>query len=742
VLTLAALAGAVAGVTFAWRIVARARTAAAIAAVELETYRGILGQLPDTAVIVFDADLRFTRVKGEALAAHGWSREELLGRTILDIVPPDQAAPRVKGMRAALAGETCAFEWPAVRGGAVYRVELAPLRDTSGAIHRGIMVIRDVTEQHDLGVELECSRGFLATALEQLAEPVVVVGADGAIRVANAAARLAHGIDPEIVVEPVDWIERFGLGGAGSDLTALERLPLFRALQGESIREEAVSVTTADGVLRRLLVTAGPVIAHDGQRLGAVLATNDVTERHAAEEALRAGEERYRSVVQGVRDIVFQTDLAGNWTFLNDAFERHTGRSVAASLGRPSWESIHPDDRVAHAVSFQSLVEGRKDADASTYRYLTASGEVRWIEVRAHLLRGHSGGLAGVTGVLEDVTAGVRARQYEDAERAVLARLAVTTKPEEGLPAVLETLARQLEWDAAELWTQDGDHLSRAYAWRGTLAKGDDGVDDIRLEVGEGLPGQVWARRRPVWCADVSSDPSCRRGVAAVADGLRSAVAFPLARGTSVEGLIVLLSRDERAEEPQVSRRLEAIGAHLAHFIERCRAERRIAEHASDLAALSRVAHELASKTDLPGARAAVCDAAVEVSEAAFAILLEREGEELRCTGSSGALDGAPLPERGISPAALAVLRDGEPRFVADVSDEPSLLSPWIERTGTRAAYWQPLVHEDAVVGVLALGWRHPRSEVSTRECDLLRQLAAEGSLAVGRAQLLARLAS
>jgi PAS domain S-box-containing protein len=727
----------------AWRVAVRARAVATAHAAEHETYRAVLTQLPDAAVMIFDADLRFTRVKGEALAAHGWSRDELVGRTILEIVGTDRVAPMAATMRAALAGESGAFEWPAVRGGAVYRVEVAPLRDASGAVDRGLMVIRDITQQHDLGVELERSRGFLAAALEQLVEPVIVVDGDGRVQVVNAAARRTYDVDPEVAVEPLDWIARFNLGGDGSDLTSLERLPLFRALQGETIRGEVLSATMADGTLARLQVTAGPVIGHDGQRLGAVMATNDVTERNATEEALRAGEQRYRSIVQGLRDVVFQMDLAGNWTFLNDAWERHTGHAVAESLGRPSWERIHPDDRVAHAGSFNALVEGREDDHRGTYRFVTPGGEVRWVDVRAHLLRGHSGRPAGITGVIEDVTVGMRAHQYEDAERAVLAHMAVATTPEEGMPGVLEALGRQLEWDAAELWIRDGDHLRREYAWQGALATDEDGVDDLRLEVGEGLPGQAWAVRRPLWVSDVKNGPPCPRGALAAADGLCSGVAFPLLQGRAVEGLILLLGRDERPEEPQVHRPLQAIGAHIAHFLVRCRAESRIAEHASDLAALSRVAHELAAQTDLPAVRASVCEAAVGVSGAAFALLLEPEGDHVRCAASAGALPGGqPLPLYGNSPAALAVLEDGEPRFVADVLAEPSVSSPWIESTGTRAAYWQPLVYEDAIVGVLAIGWTHPRPEVPDRERELLRQLSADGSLAVGRAQLLARLAS
>jgi PAS domain S-box-containing protein len=727
----------------AWRLARRSSARAEELRATGEKYRAVMGQLPDTAVLVFDRDLRYTMMEGDALESRGWRRDELIGKKITEVLPAGRGEQVIAAYREALAGHPSAFEWPSTRTAAVFRIEVRPLlRSRGGAIDRGLCIVRDVTAQHDMRVELESQRGFLAAALEQLSEPVVIADAEARITVVNAAARqMYRGDGTTADVDPLDWAARFGLGDESGN-HSLGRLPLWRALQGETVRDDELAVTTADGALRRLLISAGPVVGHDGRRLGAVLAANDVTDRHAAEDALRASEERYRSVVQGMRDVVFQLDLRGRWTFLNEAWTRVTGHAVGDTLGRPCWEVVHPDDRATHSAAVEALMGGDSDDGRVTVRYLTADGAVRWLAGRAQLLRNGAGEPTAIAGVMEDVSDQVRGGHYEAAEHAVLAALATATDRDTGVGLVLEQLARNLEWDAAELWVRDGDHLVRDGVWHGSLVRDTPEVDAIRLEVGDGLPGQAWARRSPLWVPALETGFECPRSAAAVRAGLRSGLAVPVTRGRVVEGIILLFSTTERVAEKHLGRPLGAIAAHVAHFLERSRTDRDIAEHSADLAALSHVAHELASQTDLDAARAAICQATVDVSGAAIAALLEPEGDMLNCVAFAGpALDAdAELPPLGQSRGARRALDSGTPLFVGDVQERPELVTPWVTLTDSRAVYWQPLMHEGRALGVLAIAWTEPRTEVSARIRELVRLLAADGSLAVTRARMLAEL--
>jgi PAS domain S-box-containing protein len=163
----------------------------------------------------FDRDLRFTLMEGRALAAHGWTVEEIVGRSPDELLPPGRREQMTEAYRGALAGEARAFDWPSVRGNAIFRVDVVPLTDGSDEATGGICVWRDVTDEHELQSELERQRGFLAAALEHLTEPVVIVDAGARVTVVNRAARALLGTGPdEGDADPLSWPERFGVRAA------------------------------------------------------------------------------------------------------------------------------------------------------------------------------------------------------------------------------------------------------------------------------------------------------------------------------------------------------------------------------------------------------------------------------------------------------------------------------------------------------------------------------------------------
>ena len=64
---------------------------------------------------------------------------------------------------------------------------------------------------------------------------------------------------------------------------------------------------------------------------------------------------------------------------------------------------------------------------------------------------------------------------------------------------------------------------------------------------------------------------------------MRSALALPVSRGRDVVATILFFSREERDPDPALARLLQTIGAHLAQFLERRRAERSLAERAAEV---------------------------------------------------------------------------------------------------------------------------------------------------------------
>lgn len=137
----------------------------------------------------------------------------------------------------------------------------------------------------------------------------------------------------------------------------------------------------------------------------------EILKREKIENILRESEEKYYNVIINVKEVIFQTDTYGRWTFLNPAWEEITGFTVEESLGKFFFEFVHTDDRKDHLEKFKSLVEKKpviQQSEKSFFRhqakYFTKDGGFKWIEVHARLFLDADKNINGTTGTLRDIT--------------------------------------------------------------------------------------------------------------------------------------------------------------------------------------------------------------------------------------------------------------------------------------------------------------------------------------------------
>jgi PAS domain S-box-containing protein len=153
----------------------------------------------------------------------------------------------------------------------------------------------------------------------------------------------------------------------------------------------------------------------------------EIEERTHVEKALSESEKSYRTVVENVKEIIFQTNTEGHWLFLNNSWEEVTGYSVKESLGHLFYNWVHPEDRQRNADLFKPLIMREKDYCIHKVRYLTKDGGFRWIEVYARLGLNDKDEIIGTYGTLRDITESKKAdeelqKARLEAERANLAK--------------------------------------------------------------------------------------------------------------------------------------------------------------------------------------------------------------------------------------------------------------------------------------------------------------------------------
>ncbi|WP_109107028.1 PAS domain S-box protein [Azospirillum sp. TSO35-2] len=140
----------------------------------------------------------------------------------------------------------------------------------------------------------------------------------------------------------------------------------------------------------------------------------DITRRREVEDALRAGEERFRALVEHAPQKMWVNRPDGTLEFVNAAFRTYTGRETD-EVSR--MEDLHPDDRERiQAARARAIAAG--EAHEYELRLRRADGAYRWHLSRTHPVR-QGGRIVAWFGGSMDIDEIHRAREAaEEADRS------------------------------------------------------------------------------------------------------------------------------------------------------------------------------------------------------------------------------------------------------------------------------------------------------------------------------------
>lgn len=159
-----------------------------------ERFRTLLENLPETIVVMLDAKLRAVSVEGD-LERIGWKREEMEGRLMAEILPPERRGPFLAAAGAALAGEPGEIEWRGVRAEREFWLRFRRAHDPAGDVVTVLMAASDVTELHRAQAAMHEAEQRFRAAFESAPIGMALLDADGRFAQVNPALRelLGHG---------------------------------------------------------------------------------------------------------------------------------------------------------------------------------------------------------------------------------------------------------------------------------------------------------------------------------------------------------------------------------------------------------------------------------------------------------------------------------------------------------------------------------------------------------------------
>jgi len=192
-------------------------------------------------------------------------------------------------------------------------------------------------------------------------------------------------------------------------------LPEFAAAFQRAVRERGpfraeVRFRHADGTWRWFTTHAEPRVSADGEFLGHVGLSFDITERKRAEQALRESEERFRNMADGCPEAMWVTNADGSNNFLNRACREFSGTNYEQVV-KGNWRSmVHPEDAEEYLGAIQRAVREHTNFKGEA-RLRRADGEWRWGVTHAVPRFSQSSEYLGHIGLSLDITERKQAEQ-------------------------------------------------------------------------------------------------------------------------------------------------------------------------------------------------------------------------------------------------------------------------------------------------------------------------------------------
>ena len=204
-----------------------------------------------------------------------------------------------------------------------------PVRDEDGSL-LWYGIIEDITARKQTEAALNEQRQKLARLLDILPVGVSVLDGERRLSFTNPALESILKLD-RAALERGAYRARTYLAPDGSLLAAQDFASAQAAWDGQPVHDVETGVVTESGETIWTSVSAVPMDFPDWKM---VVVTADITARKQAEQALRASEEIYRSLVEASDALVVLLDAQGRVVYANDKAAQTQGFQAAAAVGQ------------------------------------------------------------------------------------------------------------------------------------------------------------------------------------------------------------------------------------------------------------------------------------------------------------------------------------------------------------------------------------------------------------------------
>jgi len=380
-------------------------------------FRAVFDQSPIILGLVALPDERIVEFNAAAVAAFGYSREEALGRTTLELKLWIDEGRRQRYLeRLKTEGSVAGFEADMRRrNGETFTVLHSACVMTIAGQRYTLTSAKDITARKQWEMARDRSLALMRATLESTADGILVVNGEGHIETFNQNFAELWGLEPDYAGD--DAAEAIVLHRILDQLVAPELfLVSLRDLYSGSEDEVFDILQGKDG---RVFERYSHPQLLGGRPAGRVWSFRDITDRRRAEAALRESEERFRVLADVSPVGIFSSDPNGRCTFVNGRWCEIAGMTSEQAMGDGWINALHPDDRPDVATNWEDAVR-RGHSSSAEFRFLRPDGTVTWLVGQSRAQTTPEGKLIGYVGTITDVTNLKRAEEERKKTEAQL----------------------------------------------------------------------------------------------------------------------------------------------------------------------------------------------------------------------------------------------------------------------------------------------------------------------------------
>ncbi|WP_206757972.1 PAS domain-containing hybrid sensor histidine kinase/response regulator [Cylindrospermum sp. FACHB-282] len=367
--------------------------------------RSILESIPES-IVVKDCQGRHVALNTNLANFFGKPIEEIIGKDDTELLPPDVACKIMAKDRQILTtgiSETYEEEVSNEDYRGTFLTTKAPWRDTHGNILGIIATTRNITEQQaalrerkQAEAALRENNLLLRSILESTPDLIVVKDCEGHYVALNSNAAKFIGKSVEDFINKDDF-EMFPADVAREMITKDSQILATGITESY---EEYLSNGNESGIF---LTTKGPWRDAEGNNLGIIATTRNITERKQAEIALQYSEGRFRSLIEATTNIVWVANAEGEFVTEQIQWSTFTGQSFEESRGFGWLNQIHPEDR-AYTLDVWSKALNNQALYEIEYRVRRENGEYCYMNARAVPIFYDDGNIREWIGINTDIT--------------------------------------------------------------------------------------------------------------------------------------------------------------------------------------------------------------------------------------------------------------------------------------------------------------------------------------------------